>query len=295
MPIFHNVVANINELRKTTFKTKLMNPLIRTLVVIYVDVSYFLRLMVILECTGRASVPSASSWTRQRLRLRRLLLPCAAALLMCSSSPCAANRHAGTVDILEPGLDWWKPGVEYARIIQLVHGPDSNATTLLATCEKSHLDNGLPTLSFPIFRSADLGATWTRISDVTTAAAGGMRWEPTLFELPRRLGPHEAGTVLCAGLSIDQTAGSFVGGVLKLFASGDAGRSWSFVSNITRGGPQADHGVWEPFLLVNPAGQLMVFYRWKGGACVHVCVDLYICMYACVCVCVGGWVGVYCA
>lgn len=163
-------------------------------------------------------------------------------------------------DIYKPPLNFSAPGTQYGRVVQLRYGRSARGT-LLATAEKAGLDGGVSTLSFPIFASSDEGASWERISDVTTGVNKGMRWQPNLLELPRRVGKLDAGTVLCTGLSIDLLTP--VHFALKVFASTDGGRSWAFLSNIAQGSASSKDAhlqVWEPHLMLNRAGQLTAVY-----------------------------------
>ncbi len=177
-----------------------------------------------------------------------------------TSNVIAAPVENQPVEIYKPKTTWYPPGVQYGRIIELQHNGSANGT-LLATCEKTAVDNGMKYLSFPIFKSIDKGSTWTRISDVTTSEMEGMRWEPQLFELPISIGINPAGTILCAGLAITNTYGNYTWeyGKIKLFKSNDLGLTWTFMSDIAQGGADP-YGIWEPFLIIDSTGKLVCFY-----------------------------------
>lgn len=178
-------------------------------------------------------------------------------LLSCLMLASAAPAEKSVTEIFVPQTSWWEPGLQYARIIELQHNGSLNGT-LLATCEKTGIDNRMTTVSFPIFRSTDGGSTWQRISDVTTSELGGMRWEPQLFELDRDLGSVKKGTILCSGLAIENTNG-WRNGKIKLFKSTDGGVSWTFMSNIASGGDDK-HGIWEPFFIIDGQNRLICYY-----------------------------------
>ena len=177
--------------------------------------------------------------------------------LPCMMFATAAPAEKSVVDIFTPQTSWWEPGLQYARIIELKYNGSLNGT-LLATCEKTGIDNRMTTVSFPIFRSTDGGSTWQRIADVTTSELGGMRWEPELFELDRDLGSVKKGTILCGGLAIENKNG-WRNGKIKLFKSTDGGVSWTFMTNIASGGDDK-HGIWEPFFIIDSQNRLICYY-----------------------------------
>jgi hypothetical protein len=95
----------------------------------------------------------------------------------------------------------------------------------------------------------------------------GLRFQPSLLELPRQVGEFAAGTILAAGMSHPGDGRQ----VLSLYASKDGGKSWEFVSIIEEGtqGPyNADQRlgvtriptVWEPHLGLDHAGRLVAYY-----------------------------------
>jgi Ricin-type beta-trefoil lectin domain-like len=124
--------------------------------------------------------------------------------------------------------------------------------SLLATFEQPA---ALPV--FPIYRSTNNGATWTRVSSVADTVNGwGNRCCAFLYTLPAAVGNLAAGTVLCAGISapLDDSAT-----YLELYASADKGSTWKFVSTIAKGGSYSTTAIWEPNLLL-ANGTLICYY-----------------------------------
>lgn len=149
---------------------------------------------------------------------------------------------------------------------------EPNYPRLTATASGALLlvfDYGLPDaaglLAFPVYRSDDGGATWTRAGHIRDTALGvGHRFQPTLYELPAPIGGFPAGTILAAGNAIPDDMSQTH---LVLYASTDGGRGWRFLSVIDSGGPAVyDPGpdsttsaVWEPELELI-GGELVCFY-----------------------------------
>ncbi|KAJ5138769.1 Neuraminidase [Penicillium bovifimosum] len=128
----------------------------------------------------------------------------------------------------------------YPRQVELSDG------SLLVTASYG----GDKTPYFPIFRSADGGATWSWISNMTDQVNGlGMSAQPALTELPYAVGDFPAGTVLASGNSWGPESTN-----IDIYASEDKGYTWKFVSNVARGsGPDTTNGnpcIWEPFIQV---------------------------------------------
>ncbi|MFI6423882.1 sialidase family protein [Promicromonospora sp. NPDC050880] len=152
----------------------------------------------------------------------------------------------------------------YPRIIRLEHSGSANGT-LIGTFEHATTD-GTPS-SFIIRRSTDDGATWTTLTTLTDPLTGTNHpsdqfWQPFLFELPTAMGEFPAGTLLLAGniAPSEKVRTDFV-----LWRSTDHGASWTFQSILQTGGgsigaPHGGSGVWEPFLTVNGAGQLAMYF-----------------------------------
>ncbi|MFD2795001.1 sialidase family protein [Promicromonospora vindobonensis] len=152
----------------------------------------------------------------------------------------------------------------YPRIIRLEHSGSANGT-LIGTFEHATTD-GTPS-NFIIRKSTDDGRTWTTLTTLTDPLTGTNHpsdqfWQPFLFELPTAMGEFPAGTLLLAGniAPSEKVRTDFV-----LWRSTDHGATWDFQSILQTGGgsvgaPHGGSGVWEPFLTVNGAGQLAMFF-----------------------------------
>ncbi|KAK8165010.1 hypothetical protein BKA80DRAFT_77627 [Phyllosticta citrichinensis] len=82
------------------------------------------------------------------------------------------------------------PGTCYARALLL----DDNS--LLAPWE----NHGPEPVYFPVFHSTDENKSWQELSKVEdTVNRWGLRYQPTIYKLPRQVGRFPAGTILVAG------------------------------------------------------------------------------------------------
>lgn len=160
-----------------------------------------------------------------------------------------------------PPADAPGPGAMYPRVVRLEHD-DSEGETLLATFEQygSGDDAGQP--FFPLYRSGDGGRTWSRFSEIRDTQNGwGLRYQPTLFELPESIGPWSAGTILAAGNSIPADRSRTK---IDAYASEDGGRNWSHVSTVATGGKAVPRAgatpVWEPEFAIDADGNLVCYF-----------------------------------
>lgn len=97
------------------------------------------------------------------------------------------------VTIFSAPQSYTKPGVSYARAIVLDDG------TFLVTFENY---SGEPPY-MPIFESKDQGATWKEKSRVfDTIDFWGMRYHPTLIQIPAALGQYPAGSIVFSGTAV---------------------------------------------------------------------------------------------
>jgi BNR-Asp box repeat len=147
-------------------------------------------------------------------------------------------------------------------MIELQHGTLDKGK-LLATFEVSAVPGTPP--EFPIYESTDRGKTWKHLSSVKDTQNGwGLKWNPQIYELPRKLGNLEAGTLLMAGLSISP---NYVTTHMKveLYKSNDRGRTWSYLSTMysqpwNNGIDDGKgHNYWEPFLMMDEKNQLICY------------------------------------
>lgn len=167
-------------------------------------------------------------------------------------------------------------GAMYPRVVRLDCNADADdaadadtadaddGETLLATFEHyasgDEAPDGLP--FFPVYRSTDGGRTWSRFSRIRDTQNGwGLRFQPTLFELPEPAGPWAAGTILAAGNSIPEDGSRTK---IDVYASEDRGRTWSYVSTVATGGravPRAgETPVWEPEFAIDADGDLVCYF-----------------------------------
>ncbi|OLN89353.1 hypothetical protein CCHL11_08982 [Colletotrichum chlorophyti] len=173
-------------------------------------------------------------------------------------TPVQARQATGTISnnvIFSPpsNAGWVDPRVLYARTIQLESGD------LLATWENYSPEP--PIVYFPIYRSQDGGSTWKEIGRVQdTVNNWGLRYQPTLYELPAAFAGYPAGTILIAGNSIPTDLSLTK---IDVYVSTDGGASWEFLSSVASGGEAFPTNgltpVWEPHLLLHN-DELIVYY-----------------------------------
>ncbi|PWN94987.1 glycoside hydrolase family 93 protein [Tilletiopsis washingtonensis] len=166
-----------------------------------------------------------------------------------------SKRDFGPVTIYTPPSNYQRERSLYARHVML----NDSIGTILATWE-NYSPAGSPPW-FPIYRSTDHGYTWSQLSTVRDTVNGwGLRYQPELYQLKNAVGSWPKGTVLCAGNSIPDDLSQTK---LDIYASKDAGATWTFVSSVARGGrAYPDNGetpVWEPFFM-EYNGQLVMYY-----------------------------------
>ncbi|KAJ9626431.1 hypothetical protein H2203_004063 [Taxawa tesnikishii (nom. ined.)] len=138
----------------------------------------------------------------------------------------SAPSTFSNVTVFVPPSNYTDPRVLYARTAQLNDG------TLLATWENYSPEP--PQVYFPVYKSTDGGYTWAELSRVQDTQNGwGLRYQPFLYVLPKRIGKFKKGTVLLAGSSIPTDLSQTQ---IELYASSNNGRTWNFVSHIAHGG-----------------------------------------------------------
>ena len=148
------------------------------------------------------------------------------------------------------------PGASYPRAIQLKQYAAGKGDILLTFA-------GRPG-PMPIYRSTDNGETFQLFSELKE-----LRGQPTLFELPAKIGEFPAGTILAAGgyAQNDPTKR-----MLAANYSTDGGKTWQHLSVFAEGGPgrydPADRAglslnqnpVFEPYLYTDAKGRLVVYF-----------------------------------
>ncbi|MFG6446453.1 RICIN domain-containing protein [Microbacterium sp. P07] len=191
-------------------------------------------------------------------------------------------------------------GTAYAKIVALKYSGSSNGT-LISTFDDGRLIKDVnpstnpttdtqaclanPALAchqeWPIFRSTNQGASWSKISAVNP----GLQFpgtpgqedvtqldrlaQPFLFEVPQTVGNLSAGTLLLTGQvrAADRDAPSSIT-KLVVYKSTNQGASWTYVSTIDTGGPavydpsstSTTTTVWEPTLAVDGGGGLVAYF-----------------------------------
>lgn len=140
----------------------------------------------------------------------------------------------------------------YPRLVRLQHSLLYNGRIIAAV---SSWDAHGPFA--PIYESTDEGAGFHQIGEIRDPEGARGECCGTLYELPRRVGRLLPGTLLWAA-SYGQNAGADRRIAIKVWASSDGGRRWSFLSEAVRS-PNAT-GVWEPEFSVDSTGTLWMHY-----------------------------------
>lgn len=152
-------------------------------------------------------------------------------------------------------------GQAYATVVVLKHQADpANNGRMLLAFEANGWDG------VPIWESTDHGSSWRFVGNaqdpaVTDRPRCEMHWQPHLTEMPRTEHGIPAGTVLLSASTVCQQAPPGRGTekmFLRLFSSGDFGRSWNYISTYAEGTGAAP--VWEPHLLILDDGTFVQFY-----------------------------------
>ncbi|MBK3594846.1 RICIN domain-containing protein [Streptomyces sp. MBT51] len=141
----------------------------------------------------------------------------------------------------------------YPRAVRLEHSGAANGR-VLASVVSFDGDNGIGA----IHESTDAGATFRqvgRIADPESAAGQGLCCS-TLFELPRQVGSLPAGTLLWASSAGQDEQNRRM--ALRVWQSGDVGRTWSYLSSCATAGGTG--GLWEPEFSVAADGALVCHY-----------------------------------
>jgi hypothetical protein len=109
-----------------------------------------------------------------------------------------------------------------------------------------------------VHESTDGGATFRQVGRVTDpeSAAGQGLCCATLFELPRQVGALPAGTLLWASSAGQDEQNRRM--ALRIWRSGDVGRTWSYLSSCATA--TGTGGLWEPEFSVAADGALVCHY-----------------------------------
>lgn len=156
-------------------------------------------------------------------------------------------------------------GTTYAKMIVLKSSGSSNGTQLV-TFDQLVLENGVQV--YPIYRSTNNGASWSRIAAVRPSAQFPnltRTAQPSLYETPVQLGSMPAGTILLSGMIMPTDRSS---SRLVTYKSLDKGVTWSYLSTVDTGGPatydpspsSTTTTVWEPSVAVDANGGLVTYF-----------------------------------
>ncbi|GAA2357754.1 hypothetical protein Cme02nite_33580 [Catellatospora methionotrophica] len=180
--------------------------------------------------------------------LRRPLAILTAALLAATGLAATPPSPAAAVG----GTPVSPDAAMYPRAVRLAHSGTANGRLLLTT---TGFPPGGPVGA--ISESTDGGVTYRRVGTVADTAARAGLCCTTLFELPRQLGALPAGTLLWAG-SIGQDGGGTRRMSLRVWHSGDLGRSWTYLSTAVESANSG--GLWEPEFAVDASGRLVLHF-----------------------------------
>lgn len=156
-------------------------------------------------------------------------------------------------------------GTTYAKIVVLKNSGSSNGTQIV-TYDQLVLQGGVQV--YPIWRSTNDGATWTKVADVNPSLQFPTLTrtaQPFLFEVTQTTGNLTAGTLLLAGMIMPTDRSS---SRLVVYKSTNQGTSWSYLSTIDTGGPavydptpsSTTTTVWEPSLAIDGSGGLVAYF-----------------------------------
>jgi hypothetical protein len=146
-------------------------------------------------------------------------------------------------------------GASYPRVLQLKsYAPGKGQ--LLATYSRRG--------PMPIYRSTDNGDTFQFFSEIK-----GLRGQPTLYELPVKMGEFPAGTIMAAA---GEEQADPTKRMLGCYNSSDGGKTWQYLSTFAVGGPGRydpndragislqQNPVFDPYLYADAAGRLVVYF-----------------------------------
>lgn len=144
----------------------------------------------------------------------------------------------------------------YARVVRLSHNADASLNGGIVASVTAFPSTGTEE---SIYASSN-GSSFTKIGAIKDADFNGGLCCGTLFELPQQVGTLPAGTLLWSG-SVGQSS-TTAAMQLKIYASQDQGKSWSYLSNCAKGTAvgTTGGGLWEPEFTVASDGALVCIY-----------------------------------
>ena len=137
----------------------------------------------------------------------------------------------------------------YARLIRLEHGRGR----IIATLTSEDADGKYA----PVLESTDEGESFHQIGEIRDPDGRYGMCCGTVYELPERVGKLRAGTLLWAA-SYRQDAGPQRRLGIRVWASRDGGRSWTFLSEAARS--HNIDGIWEPEFTVDAGGTFWLHF-----------------------------------
>lgn len=177
---------------------------------------------------------------------RRLTPALALAMSLTVIASILTSAQAGERKQLVPGFG------SYARLLRLEHSTFGRGRILASLTSEDA--SGKFT---PIMESTDEGATFHKVGEVRDRDGRHGMCCGTLYELPQRVGRLRPGTLLWAA-SYRQDSGPQRRIGIRIWASKDAGRNWSFLSEAARS--HNHDGIWEPEFVVDAGGTLWLHY-----------------------------------
>ncbi|CAH0173254.1 Exo-beta-D-glucosaminidase [Microbacterium oxydans] len=211
---------------------------------------------------GRTARRVAAALAGLALIAGAVIAPSAASAVTTGNGALVYSPAAGSSFNPEGGAP---AGTTYAKIIVLKNNGSNNGTQLV-TFDQLVLQNGVQV--YPIYRSTNDGASWTKVADVNPSATFPTftrTAQPFLYEVTQTTGNLAAGTILLTGMIMPEDRSS---SRLVVYKSTDRGSTWSFLSTIDSGGPavydpspsSTTTTVWEPSLAIDANGGLVAYY-----------------------------------
>jgi hypothetical protein len=195
-------------------------------------------------------------------KFRRQIIGTIASLLavtLALAAPLAASSYGPSV-LFASSSTAYRYGALYPKTVELRNAGVANGWLLATHEQTSEGGNGV----FPIYRSSDSGATWTKISEIADRNGIGNNNGAFLYELPQSVGSLAAGTILAFGIA---STNDYAQMYLEMYKSTDRGVTWTWVSRIASGAG-SDKPIWEPFPLV-ANGKLIVYYSDERDKAFH--------------------------
>ncbi|WP_345438297.1 sialidase family protein [Actinoallomurus vinaceus] len=142
----------------------------------------------------------------------------------------------------------------YPRVVRLAHSGSANGRVIASVVTFSG-NAGIGS----VYESDDAGKTFRQIGSIADPSGSGGKGTccGTLYELPKKVGANQAGTLLWAaafGKNVKPNRRM----TIRLWRSLDHGRTWSYLSTVVKA--KTTGGLWEPELTVSSDGRLAAFY-----------------------------------